>query len=256
MFGQSSSTGLAPAQQYVDPRGLTAGELFQLSRMIQRQETLSKESAATAVQSQRMLSETMARQQVDQEYRSIFQLSSPDPTAASQLETIKAIAVRLQEATTQLTIITRTDTETPSSDIQDMAQAALAAIQEGKNGLTILATALTRAHDLGHRFAVQSAAKVLAVQLDDHSHGYSAAFQAAWSKQEDELERRRSAARPRRRHRSDSPSSPPPKKRSPTPHQQAPRGRGRGRGRGASHYGQAPSAPPGVLGPPPAPAPT
>ena len=246
-----------------DVRGLTVGDLHNLSQIIARQEVLSKESAQTASQSQRMLLETQAMQQVDQEFRGIFQLTSPDATATSQLETIKTIAERLKEATTQLTILTQGDAEDASGDGRDRARAALTALQEGKNGLTILATALTRAHDLGHRFAVHSAAKVMAAELEDHHHGYAAAFQSVWSKQEEEVDRRRLPARQqqRRRRRSGSPDSPPPHKRSPTPHpQQQQRGRGRGRGGrgggGGGYQGHQPPAAPGVLGAPPSTAPT
>ena len=246
-----------------DVRGLTVGDLHNLSQIIARQEVLSKESAQTASQSQRMLLETQAMQQVDQEFRGIFQLTSPDATATSQLETIKTIAERLKEATTQLTILTQGDAEDASGDGRDRARAALTALQEGKNGLTILATALTRAHDLGHRFAVHSAAKVMAAELEDHHRGYAAAFQSVWSKQEEEVDRRRLPARQqqRRRRRSGSPDSPPPHKRSPTPHpQQQQRGRGRGRGGrgggGGGYQGHQPTAAPGVLGPPPSTAPT
>ena len=220
-----------PTQVALPATGLDA--IQQLTALLQssvrRMEALEEGAASseTARTSHRMLREAQSRQEVDLAFSPIREISSPDKNVANQLRNIKFISSQLQEASFQLAMLSRLPEDAAQADWLGYARAAAAATYEGNKALLIYSTSLSRVHDLGPDFACASAAKVMASELDSFSAsaGFAPAFQDAWTKQEDRLEKEkeraatykardtRPSAQARRgardaRHRSPSPTEP------------------------------------------------
>ena len=189
-----------PPREPLPPAALPAGGMEAIQHLtlllqssVRRMEALEEAAghADTARVSQRLLREAEARQEVDAAFRPIRDIASPDKTVSNQLRSIRFISAQIQEASLQLSMLTRLPADADAVEWQGYARAAATAAQEGNKALLIYATGLSRVHDLGLEFACASSTKVMASELDSFasSAGFAPAFQDAWTKREDALQR-------------------------------------------------------------------